>query len=92
MPEGEDYVGRAVLFVAARDRDGGQSDLVRQQHEIRIAATDYKKLEHEKWVISANLLMESGIYTVSVGLMDQVTRQASFDQVKAFIEPGVEEK
>ncbi len=91
LPEGEDYVGRAVLFVAARDRDGGQSDLVRQQHEIRIAATDYKKLEHEKWVISANLLMESGSYTVSVGLMDQVTRQASFDQVKAFIQAAVEE-
>ena len=92
LPEGEDYVGRAVLFVAARDRDGGQSDLVRQQHEVRILATDYKKLEHEKWTISANLLMESGSYTVSVGLMDQVTRQASFDQVRAFIaEAAVEE-
>ncbi len=92
LPEGEDYVGRAVLFVAARDRDGGQSDLVRQQHEVRIAATDYKKLEHEKWIITASLLMESGSYTVSVGLMDQITRQASFDQVKAFIAEAVVEE
>ncbi|MEN8162603.1 MAG: VWA domain-containing protein [Acidobacteriota bacterium] len=92
LPEGEDYVGRAVLFVAARDSEGGQSDLVRQHHEVRIAAKDYAKLEHEKWVITANLLMESGGYTVSVGLMDQVTRQASFDQVKTFIEEVVKEK
>jgi len=91
LPEGEDYVGRAILFVAARDRDGGQSDLVRQQHEVRIAATDYKKLEHEKWIITANLLMESGSYTVSVGLMDQVTRQASFDQVRTSIAEAVVE-
>jgi len=92
LPEGEDYVGRAVLFVAARDSEGGQSDLVRQQHEVRIAATDYAKLEHEKFAINASLLMESGSYTVSVGLMDQVTRQASFVQVKAFIEKAVTEK
>ncbi len=90
LPEGEDYVGRAVLFVAARDSEGGQSDLVRQQHEVRIAATDYAKLEHEKWMISASLLMESGSYTVSVGLMDQVTRQASFAQLKTFIEEAAE--
>ncbi len=90
LPEGDDYVGRAVLFVAARDSEGGQSDLVRQQHEVRVAAKDYAKLEHEKWVINAGLLMESGSYTVSVGLMDQVTRQASFAQVKTFIEKAVE--
>ena len=89
LPEGEDYVGRAVLFVAARDTEGAQSDLVKQNHEVRIAATDYEKLEHEKWIISANLLMENGSYTVSVGLMDQVTRQASFDQVRVLI-GGVE--
>lgn len=91
LPEGDDYVGRAVLFVAAQDRDGGQSDLVRQQHEVRIAATDYPKMEHEKWVINASLLMESGRFTVSVGLMDQVTRQASFAQVKTRIAEVIEE-
>lgn len=85
LPEGEDYVGRAVLFVAARDTDGAQSDLVKQNHEVRIPATEYEKLEHEKWIISANLLMENGSYIVSVGLMDQVTRQASFDQVRTLI-------
>lgn len=91
LPEGDDYVGRAILFVAARDTEGAQSDLVKQHHEVRIAAADYEKLEHEKWVISASLLMESGSFTVSVGLMDQVTRQASFDQVKVRIDP-VEKK
>ncbi len=86
LPEGDDYVGRAVMFVAARDRDGGQSDLVRQQHEVRVPAADYKKLKQEKFIISASLLMESGSFTVSVGLMDQVTRQASYDQVRVKIQ------
>lgn len=86
LPEGDDYVGRAVLFVAARDREGGQSDLVRQQHEVRVAAEDYPNLEDSRWTISASLLMDPGVYTVSVGLMDQVTRQASFAQARATVD------
>ncbi len=90
LPEGEDYVGRAVLFVAARDAEGGQSDLVRQQHEVRIPVADYERLADERWTISASLLMESGSYTVSIGLMDQITRQASFVRAKAFIQEAAD--
>ncbi|MCD4748715.1 MAG: VWA domain-containing protein [Thermoanaerobaculales bacterium] len=85
LPEGDDYVGRAVLFVAVRDSGGGQSDLVRQVHEIRLRVTEYENLKDERWNISAALFMNSGNYTVSVGLMDQVTRQAAFQAVKTTI-------
>lgn len=78
MPEGDDYVGRVSLFIAARDAGGKQSDLVRQEHEVRVAAADYEESQRRRFTIRASLLMESGSFKISVGLLDNVTRQASF--------------
>jgi VWFA-related protein len=83
MPIGEDYVGQVVLFIAARDTKGKQSDLVRQQHEVRIPADQYERARLDRFTISASLLMEAGAYKVSVGLLDQLTRQASYATVSA---------
>jgi len=87
LPEGDDYVGRVVLFVAARDAGGKQSDLQRQEHEIRVPAADYEGLQRERWAIHLQLLMQEGSYRVAVGLMDYVTRQASYRTVKVRINP-----
>jgi len=78
LPEGSDYVGRVTLFVAARDTKGKQSDLVRQEHEVRVAAADYEEAQRSRFAIKASLLMEAGSFKVSVGLLDQMTRQAAF--------------
>ncbi len=78
LPEGPDYVGRVTLFVAARDAKGKQSDLVRQEHEVRIAAADYEEAQRSRFALKASLLMEAGSFKVSVGLLDQMTRQAAF--------------
>ena len=42
LPEGDDFVARIVLFIAARDTDGKRSDLVRQMHEIRVPTARYE--------------------------------------------------
>jgi hypothetical protein len=78
LPEGGDYVGRVTLFVAARDTKGKQSDLVRQEHEVRVAAADYEEAQRSRFAIKASLLMEAGSFKVSVGLLDQMTRHAAF--------------
>lgn len=78
LPEGEDYVGRVVLFVAARDADGKRSDTVREEHEIRISADEYDQVRKRLFGIDTSLLMTPGVYRVAIGLMDQVTRQASY--------------
>ena len=78
LPEGSDYIGRVTLFVAARDTKGKQSDLVRQEHEVRIAAADYEEAQRSRFAIKASLLMEAGSFKVSVGLLDQMTRQAAY--------------
>jgi len=86
LPEGDDFVGHAVLFVAARDTDGGQSDVIRQVHEIRIPAGEMEKIKGKRWTIHASLLMEAGKYKLSVGLMDQVSNAASYVQSSTYIQ------
>lgn len=78
LPEGGDYVGRVSLFIAARDTEGKQSDVVRQEHEVRVAAADYEEAQRRRFSVQASLLMETGSFKVSVGLLDQMTRQAGF--------------
>ncbi len=87
VPEGNDYVGRVVLFVAARDRDGKQSDLQRQEHEVRVPIKDYDEAQRRRFSIDVSLLMEKGNFTIAVGLMDQITRQASYKAIKMRIDP-----
>jgi len=78
IPEGEDYVGRLVLFVAARDTEGRQSDLQRQEHEIRLPAEKVDESRTQRFSIRVPLLMRSGAFRISVGLLDQVTHESSY--------------
>ncbi len=85
FPSGADYVGRVTLFLAARDNDGKQSDLVRNEHEIRVPAADYDEAQKRRFTITASLLMEEGSYKVSVGLLDQITRQIGYSTSSVFV-------
>jgi VWFA-related protein len=85
LPQGEDYVGRVTLYIAARDDDGKQSDMVRQEHDVRIPAADYEDAKDKRFGISAALLMETGSYRVVVGVMDRVTRQASYSTMRTAV-------
>jgi VWFA-related protein len=85
LPQGDEYVGRVTLYIAARDDDGKQSDLVRQEHDVRIRAEDYEDAKAKRFGISAALLMETGSYRLVVGLMDRVTRQASYSTMRTAV-------
>lgn len=87
LPEGEDYVARVVLYVASRDSEGKKSDLVQQNHEVRIPAKDYERAQRERFTIDVSLLMESGRYKVAVALLDPVTRQDSYRTISTAINP-----
>jgi len=82
IPENDDYVGRVVLFVAARDEAGKQSDLQRQEHEIRVPAKDYDLAKTKNYGFDLQLLMEKGSFRVTVALMDEITRQASYSSTQ----------
>ncbi len=86
IPEKDDYVGRVVLFVAARDEGGKQSDLQRQEHEIRVPAKDYELARSKNYGFDLQLLMEKGSYRVTVAVMDHVTRQASYSSTQLTVQ------
>lgn len=85
MPEGEDYVGHLVMFVAARDNEGRQSDVVRQVHEVRVPAAHYDEARQSRFTISASLLMQKGSHRVAVGILDEITRQASYETLSTTV-------
>ena len=87
LPEGDDFVARVVLFIAARDTDGKRSDLVRQEHEIRIPADRYEDAVSKLYTIDTQLLMEQGRYKISVALLDPLTRQDSYRTVAVSVHP-----
>jgi VWFA-related protein len=81
IPEGGEYVGRIVLFIGARDMKGRSSEMQRQEHEIRVPPEQYDEAKSKRFGIEVSLLLQEGQHRVSVGLMDQMTRQASYDRI-----------
>jgi VWFA-related protein len=87
LPEGDDFVARIVLFIAARDTDGKRSDLVRQTHEIRVPAGSYEAAQGKDFGIDTQLLMESGRYNIAIALLDPLTRQVSYRTISTAVHP-----
>jgi hypothetical protein len=78
LPEGAEYAGRVVVYLANRNLDGRQSDIQRREFEIRMPAADYEARKKDHYVAAFELLMEAGSHRVVVGLLDPVTRQTSY--------------
>jgi VWFA-related protein len=87
VPSGEEYVGSIMVYYAARDDEGKQSDLQRQQHDVRIPKKDYDQAQSKHFTITASLLLEPGKYRISVGLRDVLTNQAGFAAVRKAVHP-----
>jgi hypothetical protein len=81
VPEGEDFVGRVVVFVAVRDEKGRQSDLQRREHEIRIPQSDFEAHRNDRSVFELPLLMRPGSVRIVIGVMDRLTRQTSYSTI-----------
>ena len=81
VPEGDEYVGRVVVFIAVRDEKGRQSDMQRRDHEIRIPQSDFEAHHSERFVIELPLLMRSGSFRIVVGVLDRLTRQTSYSTI-----------
>jgi hypothetical protein len=88
LPEAGEYVGRVVLFIANRDLNGRQSDIQRRQFEIRMPPEDYATRRSERYVAALDLLLNRGDHKVVVGVLDPVTRQASFASFRQSIGDG----
>jgi len=81
VPEDGNLVGRIAVFVAVRDAEGRQSDMHRSEHQIIVPLGDLENQSSDDYTIELPLLMNSGNYRIVVGLMDRLTRQASYATV-----------
>ena len=78
MPFGDELVGQLVVFIGARDDEGRNSEVQRQQHEIRLPRDDYLAAGRERFGIDFRLLLTGGRHRIAVGVLDPITRQASY--------------
>jgi hypothetical protein len=87
IPEGEDLVGYLMVYYAARDDEGKQSDLQRTEHPIRMPASRYEAARRQFFTVTASLLLESGRYRISVGVRDELTNQAGYAGARQAVHP-----
>ena len=87
IPEGEDLVGYLMVYYAARDDEGKQSDLQRIEHPIRMPASRYEAARRQFFTVTASLLLEPGKYRISVGVRDELTNQAGYAVARKAVHP-----
>jgi hypothetical protein len=87
IPEGEDLVGYLMVYYAARDDEGKQSDLQRTEHPIRMPASRYETARRQFYTVTASLLLEAGKYRISVGVRDELTNQAGYAGARQAVHP-----
>jgi len=80
IPVGEELLGRIVVFVGARDEEGRNSEVQRQEHEIRLPKAEYLAAGKERFGFDFRLLLSEGRHRISVGVLDPITRQASYER------------
>lgn len=79
IPDGEELVGHLMVYYAARDDEGKQSDLQQTEHVVRIPMIESVRGNAPSHVVvSASMLLEDGMYRLSVGVRDQLTNQAGY--------------
>jgi VWFA-related protein len=90
IPNGDKLVGYIMVYYAARDTEGKQSDLQHVEHEIDVPVADYQKTKRDYYTVSAKLLLEPGTYRISVGVRDELTNQAGYALAKRAVHPESE--
>ena len=81
MTEGDELVGRLILFVGARDETGRSSEVQRQEHEIRLPAAEYETSGRERFGFDFRLILDAGQERISVGALDPISHQASYHSI-----------
>jgi VWFA-related protein len=87
IPDGENLAGYVMVYYAARDTEGKQSDLQRVEHAIHVPAADYQKARRQYYTVTASLLLEPGTYRISVGVRDELTNQAGYALARKAVHP-----
>ena len=85
VPEGEEYVGTAQIFIATRDIEGRSTDILRRTKELRLPIDNYEQRLNERFYIDINLLLPAGRHHIVVGVLDPLTNRASYQKIQVFV-------
>lgn len=78
LPRETSHEARLLMYVAAMDDEGGQSDVQEQEVPISIPNADLEKARAQHYLYSVSLLMRGGPHRVAVGMRDQVGATTAF--------------
>ena len=92
IPDGSELVGYVMAYYAARDDEGKQSDLQKTEAALRFPEKEYERAKAGTYTISATLLLEPGVYRLSVGVRDQLTNQAGYATLRKPVHPEARSK
>jgi len=81
VAQGDEYVGRVVVFFATRDIEGRRSDVVRTEHELRVPISEYENRRRGAFDIQHRMLLGTGKHSVAAGVLDETTHRASYDKI-----------
>jgi VWFA-related protein len=81
VAQGDEYVGRVVVFFATRDLKGQRSDVVRTEHELRVPISEYEDRRQGAFDIQHRMLLGTGEHSVAAGVLDETTHRASYDKI-----------
>ena len=83
VAQGDEYVGRLVVFFAARDIEGWRSEVVQTEHELRVPISEYENRRPGAFDIHHRMLLGAGKHSVAAGVLDETTHRASYDKITA---------
>lgn len=81
VAQGDEFVGRVVVFFATRDIEGRRSDVVRTEHELRVPISEYENRRRGAFDIQHRMLLGTGKHSVAAGVLDETTHRASYDKI-----------
>ena len=79
LPQGEtEYVGGFDIYAVVGNKDNDMSDVARKSHQVRVPASDMKRLSGKYYTYTLEMLMEPGLNRVSLGVVDTISNVSGF--------------
>ncbi len=78
IPRDEFHQGRAKVFFAAMDEEGGLSEVQEVPVDLRIPAAQLQQAKEQHYAYEVQLRMRPGPHRLAVGVLDEVASEAAF--------------
>ena len=85
LPQDRELIGGFSVFVATGDQDGAMSNVTRIAKEIRIPADRKDQLLARPISFTADVTMNGGTHTLSIGVVDQVSNTSGYVRTRVVV-------